>query len=870
MRAANYPEPTQQIKKNDPNTQVIAHVRILIVDPKETEAWAYKGGRVDGLIYPENEGYDVLMQKGNIDMASDPQVGSVVFKAKDWTTFCDKLQRFASNTILYGKGPESSTYFSFLRKLAHSTKFRNLELGCNKTSTVLEDPAVPLDKESHLVERVSHGLVPDLVDGYRPERKGPALTPQVITEFEEMKADLEKMETAPSFFNSFFQEGIDGYYKTLDALLDHQGGGLSNVFPRDVLQEGGMSQSAIINYHHSQLIEKLGGKIGFIGNETGGAKYDVACMDGFDPMKLIADELQTSVPIRSLTRSKWLNSLGSKSPEEQRFILGTITNKIRETIGAGKDDLIPWFPNNFHAGNHKEQDVTTQIMLEVGMTPVPNFVWSPAFTEDELRGWVHRQIELFQSQKRTLHEIRIKNPGQNPAWTKENVWKNMSVIREVFKSHGLEDPIIHIHNHDMSKNESGPKIQDSAIIARDLLKLAQKEGYRRTVIDTAPPETTHNNNLIVAEALTLTEEQHKAIEIYNQHSHTLFKLIKRFDVRETMRAIVPTDSIWAGGTGSSDLDSAEKIGMPTEKIEPQKQLASEIFPLFGIVTPFSEVLKRIGYALWQEGIETKEKAINYIEKGGTLTLSEETLDIIQEWKTLKSRPEIVEKFLKNHGRDLNTPLLEAKKKFDLESIRTDLKTKYPNISTITNELIAIYIGYGNSGERFLTAVNEGRERTTYLRQPEKLLQPQSLVKVGDTYEIDGEIITVSEFSRNEETSIDTYKLTFPNGKTQTFTRLNIAHAISTGLIKPPQKVKPTDVDQMGLPCEGELKEVLVKPGTKLTSKMVIAKMIVSKQELPVLVEDHHVGRIVDQVLLQPRPGVSFERSQLFLKLHTDE
>ena len=109
-------------------------------------------------------------------------------------------------------------------------------------------------------------------------------------------------------------------------------------------------------------------------------------------------------------------------------------------------NIVPWFPYNFHAGNffaddpnappgHQEyssQNETTFEMLRAGMVPLPTWVFSPKFTLDQLRQWTTKQIALFKRAGRKLHQIRIKNPGQGIDWTADNVWAHVEVMLSCF------------------------------------------------------------------------------------------------------------------------------------------------------------------------------------------------------------------------------------------------------------------------------------------------------------------------------------------------------------------------------------------------------------------------------------------------------
>lgn len=133
--------------------------------------------------------------------------------------------------------------------------------------------------------------------------------------------------------------------------------------------------------------------------------------------------------------------------------------------------------NNFQAGNAVAQDETTAEMLEQGLNPRPNWVFSPKFTLDQLREWVNRQIDLFDQYGQSLAQIRIKNPGQGVEYTAENIWAHISVIRDEFSKRGKDDPIVYLYAHDFNGRASHE-------LKRTIL-MAQQNGFPYVVTDVA-------------------------------------------------------------------------------------------------------------------------------------------------------------------------------------------------------------------------------------------------------------------------------------------------------------------------------------------------------------------------------------------------
>lgn len=68
---------------------------------------------------------------------------------------------------------------------------------------------------------------------------------------------------------------------------------------------------------------------------------------------------------------------------------------------------------------------------------MPNWVFSAKFPLQALEKWTGRQIDLFAAAGLTLHQLRIKNPGQGRDWTPESIWAHVKTIVGVFKARGL-------------------------------------------------------------------------------------------------------------------------------------------------------------------------------------------------------------------------------------------------------------------------------------------------------------------------------------------------------------------------------------------------------------------------------------------------
>jgi biotin carboxylase len=890
MRAAGFAPPTCQDHHPTPGVGVVAHLRLLNAKPKLDEPWEYHGGTVEGFSLPQ-QGFSTLLRQGRIDMSADPQQGRTVFMATNWQEMCHKLLFFAQNTVVFGPGLEANQYFCFLVQLASNPSFQTMALGCNQTSQVLLDLPGLASPDSALRTALANAASRVISAGYKPGivSEAQSLPPRCdVDALSSLKTDL--LKHPPNFsqppiataFSKFVQTGnLQQYYQDLRTQLAHQKGGLACVFPRDSYQERYSSQSCVVSDLHNLLMLLYGQHVGFVGNETGGAKFDVACLEGFNPLKILVDEVSPAIRVQSLTRSQWLNSLLPKSPAEIRFILSTVAQLIRQKLGLSPLALIPYFPNNFHAGNHPEQDVTTDIMLEVGMTPVPNWCWSPNFTDEHLRGWVRRQINLFQKHGRSLNELRIKNAGQSPKWTVPNIWHTMEIMLDECQKAGLpHPPIIHVHNHNLAQyssesalSETG--VQDSSQIAHDLLLHAQSQGFLFTVIDTAPPQTTHNNAEVVVKALAnVTKEQKQAMTSYHQMCHILVMATKRFDNEFAMAKITPPITPWAGGTSSSDLTSAFAEGVPVHMIDYLKRLALALFGLEVVVTPYSEILKRFGYAIWQlhadedspftlpscssqsslmpNPFQADYKAFTsfVLDFQGTLPISPDSLQHLQVWKTLLPRPPICAKLLENHGLDPNPtlpPLTDDHAPFDPEPIRLQLQLQYPNV-IIDNTHVVIAIAFGASGHRYLAALNEGRALTDFLDQPSFLLRQPEDHRVGNTFTMHGQLITITHIHRNPKTAHVTVSFSWNNGQESfTTTRFHKEWALDLGLIPRLRKASSQDSLEVGVPFEGEITHIHVNPGDIITSGMVLATGTSSKQQKLLVASAKHVGKVVREI-----------------------
>ena len=1025
LRSLGVPAPKkgEHFKPQD-GRDIVLHVRLVNAEPKMGEKWGYNGGRiVDYANLPE--GAEIYINDGKIDTASDPQVGRLLLYAKTWDEMLEQLSQVGDMTIIGENGPMCGGYLAFLKQLAGMEAFRNVGhldegieadapiLGCNMTSNALDAPRSPLTPHALKVRQLSmHTQLTG--NGYKPETLETQYPDEgILEDYDALIEEIERLETEAEVagevlaadrtpLEHFFktegsaEDRLNAHYKAFMAQLDKQGGGLGNsVFPRDTFQEGVQSQSSLIQDLYMRLMNLHGAKV-FSGSESGGAAYNKASMDGLGGSQMFMSGFSLKVPNRTLVRSEWMNSLDSKTPEEQDSIIKTQVALIRDELGLKKDDYIPfWAPNNFHAGNVAKQDETTGLFLKHKVIVVPNFTWDPRFEANHIKEWTRRQVQLFRDHGLPIRELRIKNPGQQPGWTAEEIQRCVNLMLDTCEEMGIapEDfPAIHIHNHNVSAYGEGVdgQLQDPAKIAVDTLKAMQSgnsgRAYRRLCFDAAPPGTTHNNSETVAEALELSTEQKEALAAFNKGCLTLFEAVGRFDIRDHLRALVNQESVWALGTGTSDLSSAIALGLEQKYIEPAKKLAFDVFGLGAVVTPYSEHLKRIGYIIhlhphFKKILETKEflepsDVTDYINSPeyhkGRLNLPADTLQILAKWDTLLDQPEATVTLLQKHGIPVHTlnqeamkkagleavkqefsqliafkdkkfidiliqngritfmdicsvynigpneidtlvlsmmmgveafeaalatytPIVlagkavEEKRKLDLETLRTELKRKYPNVE-ITDTILHDVIANGSIARQYLSSLNENQDLSLYFRQTKLLIQnPKKLREVGNEFllptEVDGKttwekvkVIGTNEDSEEyQKKAVLKMKYRLANGDQIETSALDRKKAIELGIIVPPTIVKPQDErTQVPAPAEGRVAKWTVEPGHVITEANCVSEngeppleplgtLEITKTEGPLMLDRKYIGKTIDSFEVPENAAID-SRRQLLIKV----
>jgi biotin carboxylase len=561
MKSCGHPAPTEE-DFQPAGPEFIGHVRLLCGQFSEKGTTYPNGLVIDGAFVPH--GVDVQYVRGPLHLDADAQLGRALIPAQTWEELCDKLLRFAQEFQFYGPKTETSNYFYLFKKLAVDPVFRAGKLGCNETFNVFSNPPVDKGKNQKIVEALAYTVTPLITDGYRPgqgvvDQSFP--TTNQIKAFRKFKEGLA-FETVPTtpFSKWIEHRDFDRYILELQDHLANHGGGTMTVM-RDVLQSSGDQESALIQKSHTQLVETHGASSGIIvASEEGGAQGQAGAMRGFDWRSVLLSGCPSNLMPLWLMRSKWMNGLEVKSYAKQAFIAKVISKMIAQHYGWPADltHFVPWPANNFHAGNHPEADRTNRLLLDAGIPVIPNFAWDPRYSHAQIVDWIDCQINLFSEAQKPLYQIRIKNPGQGPKWTANVIVNLVTLILHKFSQRGLPKPIIHIHNHEFDGR--------AAHIAAEAIKQYQKMGYRWLILDSAPPGTSHNSNLIIANALQMSAQEREHLMAYNHGAQLILDITTRFNNQSITKRIQDPNSEMAGGTNSSDLADATKLGILPQDI----------------------------------------------------------------------------------------------------------------------------------------------------------------------------------------------------------------------------------------------------------------------------------------------------------------
>ena len=714
MRSCGYPPPDYKKDLLPSGCGAVGHVRLIAPQISYKGEVSFPVGVcVEGLILPK--GFTATMDVGQLYSDTDAQFGCAIVNGTDWHQLLLSLQRFAHETVILGKNIKRD-FFHFLRKFFHDARVYNLTLGCNQTFDVLKNQATEDGRLARVVDYLNGSASRILVNGWRdhdgvPNRPYP--TDKQIKHYLEMRGEIAKLPVVRStpFLRYLHHLDEDTYFMELRKLIVKQGGAMICVFPRDVQQECGGSESHLITIAARQLIERIGPNVGYIGYEIGGAQFQTAEMNQISSTTLLQESLLANLATHSLTRSQWMNGLEVLTADEIRYILSVTANLVRKRFHLPAScKKVPYFPYNFHAGNVEEQDEVTALMLEAGMTPIPSFCWDPRFTIADFETWMRRQLDIWKRAGRTLHQIRIKNAGQQKEWTTDNVVKYVTTIRRIYKENygKVAEPIINIHNHNFNGLASH--------VAFEALKRCQEDGYRLLVVDTAPPAMTHNNNLIVSKALILSEDQRQKLIQFDEVATSIWHLTCRF--HDFPLVGTDPDTIWAGGTGSSDQIAARKVGIALTDVEPAKVLGAKVTGLAAIVTPYSQWSMVTGYTCYKQGLRTFDAVLAHINNGGTLNLPKNILVGLDDWRTMLAKPPHVAKLIANHKAKDSSVFKkdERRRVLDIEAIRQKIMEAAPNQATTECD-IARVIAFGNFALKTMELEDQGQDHNWLLDFP---------------------------------------------------------------------------------------------------------------------------------------------------------
>jgi biotin carboxyl carrier protein len=413
----------------------------------------------------------------------------------------------------------------------------------------------------------------------------------------------------------------------------------------------------------------------------------------------------------------------------------------------------------------------------------------------------------------------------------------------VFKSKGMDPPIIYVHNHDF--NGMG------AHVGAQVFRLAQAEGFNNMIIDAAYRKNgTHNDNTVLLAALKLTGEQQQALLEWNHNQQQIENILCRFDSRNSQ--MTPWDSDWAGGTEGSDIRIAKEFALDVRKINSAKEVASEVFPLERAVTPFSEYKLRLGIAIMIEArIQPKTAAAvrAWVNEGGKLKVGGDVLVGLKRWETLVPKTAEVDRLLANMSDELEIAL--AKKS---ELIRPgDL----PEHFTAAQRHIAL--GYQAKGLEFVTQrQRQGTDLSPLLLAPHVLHREPKTLSPGTEFYL----------LRNSSESLDTALIVFVgfgvtpsgdltlnfvhDGVTTTVTMTPIAEVAAGG----PGKANANNTNAFGSDLPGELICYAVKEGDVLVEGSPLCTLESMKMDIVVSVPVEIAGRIVKSLVAKPRTKTS--------------
>ena len=853
MRSCGYPPPDYTSDLIPSGASAVGHVRLIAPTIANNDVSFPSGVTVDALVMPK--GFTATCDFGQLYTDTDAQFGCVLVLGQDWQHCIKQLQYFSANSFIFGTNV-TRDYFTFLQKFFMDAEVADLTLPCNKTFDVLDRNRIPADTPTISTAKYLQGsIAKTLVNSWRPEAgvpNRPWPSKDHIETFDKLKTRLTTMPVLHDTpFYRYIEHGDeDRYFDDLRQAMAKQGGGMISVFPRDVQQEMGCSESHLLTATTARLMEVMGADVGYFGLESGGAQYQTAEMININSNTVIEKSLMTNMGVFSLTRSQWMNALEVLSEAEIRYILTATANLVRRRYNLPAGSKVPYFPYNFHAGNIADQDIVTGLMLEVGITPLPNFCWDPRFTAENFKGWMERQLALWAKHGRKLHHIRIKNAGQMKEWTCDNIMGYIKMIRTAYKkAYGDKaDPIVHIHNHNFNGNSS------HALLAA--LQECQKIGFNYLMVDTAPPYMTHNSNLVVSKGLHLTKDQRDKLDDYNESCHAIWQTTCRFHDFP----LVNTDpySIWAGGTGTSDQIAARKVGIARTDVEDAKVLGAQVTGLGAIVTPFSQWSMVTGFTCYQQGFKEFDQVLAHIKKGGTLNLPINILQGLDKWPSLLNKPEHVKLLINNHkAADPETFQAKpvAKTPLNLEAIKAQISEVAPH-RTITEFDIARVISYRDFALKTIKAEENGQDYTWAMHLPHIAFAQKTPI---DT-KFDVNNIQVTFSGREEIANSADVRLTFAfKGATIRVTVQDSAKAAAMKGAGGPQiaMADPSNPNHCGAFMPGMVEAVYVKVGQSINAGDQLYAVNSMKMVTAFKASPAHQGKKVARICVQKGDELNF-------------
>ncbi|CAE8627913.1 unnamed protein product [Polarella glacialis] len=881
MRAKGYPAP-----QFEPSTDasVVLHARWLHGDPNSKGQITYQPGNILGMSGPRLDFVKAeLLSPGEISFTSDPQLGKAVIIASSWEEMCD-------NAAVYFKLRKPmvmgamSTYAQTMYNLFTCPKFRAGETASNETFTHIKIPEHP---DRGVLSILRDQVSPIVVKGYRPGEGIDAdrwPTGRVAKAVEDLSLTLAQQVPKATAFTKFArgEASYEDYVKELREQLGKQGGGWVTVAPRDTSQQGNDSESCAVSHLSRQNAEVWAERAGCVGYEIGGAQYQAGLIRGFDPAAILRLGLPYNMPAHSLQRSQYVNGLAELTPEIRRPLFQATADLVAGHYRPGGDaaaSWVPWHPYNFHAGNfydaatgYSPQDATTAELLDarclplpqlrfrtlrpvrvVARTgilsqrfprlPMPNWVFSAKFPLEALEKWTGRQIDLFAKHEVTLHQIRIKNPGQGKDWTAEAVWSHVQTVAKVFKSRGLPPPIVYLHNHDF--NGQGGHV------AAELLKTAQKAGFDTLVIDAAYRKNgTHNDNTVLCSALKLEAQQREALAEYNHQQQSIEQILGRFDSRNSQ--MTPFDSDWAGGTEGSDIRIAKEYALDVRLINHAKEVASEVFPLERAVTPFSEYKLRLGIAIMIEPAlqpKTVDAVKKWVNGGGKLKVGGDVLVGLMRWETLVAKPAEVDKLLANMPEELQSALNANSKLLGVGDLPDHFSTAQRHTA----------LGYQQKGFDFALAQAKGTDLSPLLLAPHVLHGRPKALAPGTRFEL---LVDPDDTSRRAQVQFLGFGLApgalsgpqsgardlvlsyLHEGQVQQVQMPDPDAALGATAKSGPRKATPGNKLEFPTVVPGELLSYSVKVGDVLKKGKVLVVLESMKMEMKISVPDDLDGFVV--------------------------